>query len=158
MTLQDWGVSYDELEPYYDRFEYLCGISGKAGNIRGVIQPGGNPFERPRARDYPNPPLKSSASTALFATAAAGIGLHPFTAPAANLSRAYTNPEGQDLNACIICGFCERFGCAMGARASPQTTLLAALQRGPNFELRSQAQATRILLDSSGKRAVGVRY
>src|SRR3546814_16195206 len=22
MTVQDWGVSYDQLEPYYDRFEY----------------------------------------------------------------------------------------------------------------------------------------
>src|SRR5262252_4943124 len=35
MQLQDWGVSYDELEPYYDKFEYLCGIAGKAGNLRG---------------------------------------------------------------------------------------------------------------------------
>ena len=35
MTIQDWPVSYDELEPYYDRFEKLCGTSGKAGNIRG---------------------------------------------------------------------------------------------------------------------------
>jgi gluconate 2-dehydrogenase alpha chain len=34
MQLQDWGVSYDELEPYYDKFEYLCGIAGKAGNLR----------------------------------------------------------------------------------------------------------------------------
>src|SRR5215211_8654865 len=35
MTIQDWGITYDELEPYYDRFEYTAGISGKAGNIRG---------------------------------------------------------------------------------------------------------------------------
>src|SRR4051812_46091031 len=28
LTVQDWGVTYEELEPYYDRFEYLCGISG----------------------------------------------------------------------------------------------------------------------------------
>src|SRR5471030_2995361 len=57
MTIQDWGISYDELEPYYDKFEYLAGVSGKAGNLRGEIQPGGNPFEAPRARDYPLPPL-----------------------------------------------------------------------------------------------------
>ena len=50
MTIQDWGVTYDELEPYYDKFEYLCGISGQAGNVQGKIQPGGNPFEGPRAR------------------------------------------------------------------------------------------------------------
>ena len=36
MTIQDWGVTYDELEPYYDKFEYLCGISGKAGNLKGA--------------------------------------------------------------------------------------------------------------------------
>jgi gluconate 2-dehydrogenase alpha chain len=59
-TVQDWPVTYHELEPYYDRFEYLLGVSGKAGNIQGRAQPGGNPFEGPRSRDYPNPPLKRS--------------------------------------------------------------------------------------------------
>ena len=55
-TSQDWGLSFDELEPYYDQFEYVYGIGGKAGNLNGVIQPGGNPFEGPRSRQYPNPP------------------------------------------------------------------------------------------------------
>ena len=68
LTIQDWGVSYDELEPYYDRFEYLCGVSGKAGNIKGQIQPGGNPFEAPRSREYPNPPLKETYFGALCCT------------------------------------------------------------------------------------------
>ncbi len=40
MTIQDWGITYDELEPYYDRFEYLCGTSGTAGNLRGEIKEG----------------------------------------------------------------------------------------------------------------------
>src|SRR6266446_6581507 len=55
LTIQDWGVTYDELEAHYDRFEYLIGVSGAAGNIKGKILPGGNPFEAPRSRDYPNP-------------------------------------------------------------------------------------------------------
>jgi gluconate 2-dehydrogenase alpha chain len=158
MTLQDWGVSYEELEPYYDRFEYLCGISGKAGNIKGVIQPGGNPFEGARARDYPTPPMKGSAATRLFGAAAAELGYHPFPSPSANLSEPYTNPDGQSLNACIICGFCERFGCGMGAKASPQTTVLPVALQSPNFELRTNAQVTRILLDPTKQRAVGVTY
>jgi gluconate 2-dehydrogenase alpha chain len=65
-TIQDWPVTYEELEPYYDKFEYTAGISGKAGNLRGTIQPGGNPFEGSRARDYPNPPLERSYADALF--------------------------------------------------------------------------------------------
>ena len=36
MTIQDWGITYDELEPYYDRFEYTAAVSGKAGNIKGA--------------------------------------------------------------------------------------------------------------------------
>src|SRR4051794_6687105 len=42
-TIQDWGISYDELEPYYNQFEKTMGISGKAGNLKGQIQEGGNP-------------------------------------------------------------------------------------------------------------------
>ena len=56
-TSQDWGITYDELEPYYDQFEHLYGVGGKAGNLKGEIQPGGNPFEGPRSREYPNPPV-----------------------------------------------------------------------------------------------------
>src|SRR5436190_10902927 len=92
MTIQDWGITYAELEPYYDRFEYTAGISGKAGNIRGEIQPGGSPFEAPRAREYPLPPLRSSLAGAMFAAAASTNGYHPFPRPTANASRAYTNP------------------------------------------------------------------
>jgi gluconate 2-dehydrogenase alpha chain len=53
MTNQDWGVTYDDMEPYYDKFEYTIGCSGKAGNIKGQIQAGGNPFEGPRATTQP---------------------------------------------------------------------------------------------------------
>jgi gluconate 2-dehydrogenase alpha chain len=56
LTVQDWGITYEELEPYYDQFDKLCGTSGKAGNLNGNIQPGGNPFEGPRSSEYPRRP------------------------------------------------------------------------------------------------------
>ena len=37
LQIQDWGVTYDEIEHCYDRFEYLCGTSGKAGNLKGQV-------------------------------------------------------------------------------------------------------------------------
>ena len=46
MTIQDWAMTYDELEPYYDRFEKLCGVSGKAGNLRGQKIDGRQCFRR----------------------------------------------------------------------------------------------------------------
>jgi gluconate 2-dehydrogenase alpha chain len=158
MTIQDWGISYDELEPYYDKFEYLCGTSGKAGNIKGQIEVGGNPFEGSRAREYPTPPQKQPYGPTLFAQAAKEMGYKPFPQPSGNLSQAYTNPLGVTLGPCTYCGFCEWFGCGNYSKASPQTTILPALVRRPNFEARTQCEVLKINLDKSGKRATGVTY
>ena len=86
LTIQDWGVTYDELEPYYDKFEYVCGTSGKAGNLKGLIQEGGNPFEGPRAREYPTTPLLQGYGPRLFGDTATKLGYKPFPQPAYNLS------------------------------------------------------------------------
>lgn len=158
MTIQDWGVTYDELEPHYDRFEYLCGIAGKAGNLNGAIQEGGNPFEGPRKRDYPNPPMAMTLPPTLFAEAARSLGYHPFPQPSANMSRAYTNPLGVQLGPCTYCGFCEKFACGNYSKASAQTTILPVLMRKPNFTLRTESEVIKINLDSTGKRAVSVSY
>ena len=158
MTVQDWGVTYDELEPYYDKFEYLCGISGKAGNLRGQIQAGGNPFEGPRQRDYPNPPLDMVYGPTLFGKAAEETGHHPFPCPAANMSRPYTNPLGVQLGPCTYCGFCEKFGCGNYSKSSAQTTILPVLMRKKNFELRTECEVMRVEHDAAAKRATGVVY
>jgi len=158
LTLQDWGVTYGDLEPHYDRFEYLCGTSGKAGNIKGTIQPGGNPFEAPRSREYPTPPMKEPYFAALFRKGAGSLGYHPYPQPSSNLSQPYTNPEGLTLQQCVFCGFCERYACEHYAKASPQTIILPKLLQLPNYELRTNAQVLRINLDSTGKKATGVTY
>ena len=156
--IQDWGVSYDELEPYYDQFEYLCGISGKAGNLRGQLQPGGNPFEGPRRREFPTPALPQTYAETLFSKATSELGLHPFPRPSATLSTGYTNPYGCQLAPCTMCGFCERFGCANYSKSSPQTCVLPALMREPNFEARTECEVTRVSLTPDGKHATGVVY
>jgi gluconate 2-dehydrogenase alpha chain len=158
MNLQDWGVTYDDLEPHYDRFEYLCGVSGKAGNLGGAKQAGGNPFEGPRKRDYPLPPLKRSASTTLFDKAAREGGFDPFPCPAANASKPYRNPLGVQMGQCTYCGFCEWFGCGNYSKASPQTTILPVLLKKDNFSFRTRCNVTRVNTDSSGKQATGVTY
>ena len=157
-TSQDWGVTYDDLEAHYDRFEYLNGVSGKAGNLNGKKIPGGNIFEGPRKRDYPNPPLNHAYSQELFRRAAAGLGYHPFLDPAANSSQAYKNPEGVQLGACAYCGYCERFGCEMSAKASLQTTLLPVLRNEEKLEIRTNARVMKVNVDSTGKKATGVTY
>jgi len=158
LRLQDWGVTYQEIEPCYDRFEYLLGVCGKAGNLNGKIEPGGNPLESPRSREYPNPPMKEQYAGALFRKAALEMGYHPFLQPSANMTRPYTNPLGVTLGPCMYCGFCERYGCEHFAKSSPQSCVLPALRKLPNFELRLKSHVLRINLDNTGKKATGVTY
>lgn len=158
MTIEDWGVSYDELETHFDRFEYVCGISGQAGNLNGVRKEGGNVFEGPRKRDFPLPPLPTLLNGKLFGDAAKAMGYHPFPMPSANVSDAWVNEYGMQLGPCNFCGFCERFGCINYSKSSPQTCVLDALRRKPNFRYRVNSEVLRVELAADRKTATGVTY
>lgn len=158
MNLMDYPVSYDELEPHFTRFDQVAGISGKAGNLKGAIQPGGNPFEGWRSTEYPMPPLPATYDASLFGKACEALGYHPFPAPAGIASTAYVNPYGMQMAPCNFCGFCERFGCYQYSKSSPQTAILDALKRKPNFSYRTHAEVLRIESSADGKTATGVTY
>lgn len=158
--IRDWGVTYQDLEPYYVRAENLLGVSGKAGNLKGTPVPGGDPFEGPRSAEYPTPPMKMPHLAEMFQTAARSLGLHPFPLPAATISTPYTNPDGVYRLGCVYCGFCERFGCMIGAKAQPTNTLLPVIAKHKNVAIRSRSSVRRILCDTSakGQHAKGVVY
>jgi gluconate 2-dehydrogenase alpha chain len=158
MTIQDWPLSYDELEPFYDKFDRLCGASGQAGNLKGATVQGGNPFEGPRSDHYPNKPIKTAAAGLMYADAAKSLGYHPFPAPVAIASAAYKNPEGITLGECQYCGYCNRMACEANAKASANTTILPQLRSVPKFELRTHAYVTKLIYDKRGKKVTGVVY
>ena len=141
MTIQDWPFSYDEIESCYDRFDKLCGVSGQAGNLRGRIVPGGNPFEGPRSDDYPNKSIKTGIAPAMFAEAAKSLGYHPFPLPVATSSAPYTNPEGITLGRCEYCGHCNRTACEANAKDHPTSTCCPCCGqiRSSNCELASSS-------------------
>lgn len=144
--LQDWGITYDELEPYFDRFEKIAGISGENNN----------PFAGERSSDYPTPPMKKTPLLKKFETATTNLGYSPFMMPSANLSEPYENPDGQKINACQYCGFCERFGCEYGAKTSPEITVVPAARETGNYEIKFNANVVEVLKE--GDKVTGVRY
>lgn len=144
--LQDWGITYDELEPYFDRFEKTAGISGEDKN----------PFWGKRSSDYPTPPMKKTPILTKFETATTNLGYTPFMIPSANLSESYENPDGQTIGACQYCGFCERFGCEYGAKSSPEITVVPAARETGNYEVRFNANVVEVLKE--GDKVTGVRY
>ena len=159
LQLQDWGVTWDEIEHCFDKFEYLCGISGKAGNLKGQIQPGGNPFEGPRSREYPNPPLKMPYASTLFAEAATELGFHPFPLPASNLSQALCQSAGRAHGPMQLLRLSASVSAApIIPRPAPQTTILPVLMKKPNFEVRTECEVLKVNLMPDGKTAKSVTY
>lgn len=145
MRIQDWGITYDELEPYYDKFEKMAGISGEE-----------NPLGGKRSDDYPTPPMLHSPQMKMFKEATENLDYHPYTIPSANLSESYENPDGISRAACEYCAFCERFGCEYGAKADPVVTVIPVAKETGNFDLRTHSWVRRVL-HKNGK-ATGVLY
>lgn len=158
MQVQDFPVTWDELEPHYDFFEKVCGLSGNTGNLRGQIQPGGDPFEGPRSNPFPLPALKDTLNSAMFKEKATQMGYHPFPNPSACVSGAWTNPYGAQIAPCNYCGYCSKYPCLNYSKASPQTTILDAVKRMDNFSYRVNANVIRVDLHDDKKTAKGVTY
>jgi len=152
-TVEDWPFGLEELEPYYDKVEYEVGVSGKAGNIGGQIDPRGNIFEGPRKREYPMPPLRGTGFTERMAAAAKSLGWHAFPGPAAINSQVYDSRP-----ACVYHGYCNRGGCHLNAKNSTAASTIPKAQDTGRLKVVTQAHVTTIAVDERSGRVTGVNY
>jgi choline dehydrogenase-like flavoprotein len=139
----DWPITYQELEPYYTKVEWEVGVSGLAY---------ASPFDPPRTKPYPMPPLPVKSSGALLERGARKLGLHPFPAPMAIASQPFRGRP-----ACIHCGFCMGFGCEARAKSSSLYTMIPEAEATGRCEVRSESYVYHVATDSQG-RATGVHY
>jgi choline dehydrogenase-like flavoprotein len=139
----DWPITYADLEPYYTKVEWEIGVSGLAG---------ASPFDPPRSKPYPMPPLPTKASGVIFEQAARKLGWNPFPAPMAILSQPRPG-----RSACINCGFCLAFGCEVGAKSSSLASAIRMAEKTGRCEIRPNSYVHRIELDANG-RANGAVY
>jgi gluconate 2-dehydrogenase alpha chain len=144
-NVRDWPITYDDLEPYYECMEYETGVSGKAGNLKGEIQEGGNPFEAPRRKPYPFPPLRPGTTSGLFAEATRSMGYHPFPSPAGIITEDWGKRK-----ACTYCGFCEHYACHVGATTSTIDTVVPEALATGNLELLTNCRVQRVNVDAEG--------
>ncbi len=135
--LRDWPITYDELEPFYTKAEWDLGVSGLGGS---------NPFDGPRSKPYPLPPMPVKSAGVLFERAAKKLGLHPFPAPVAVLSQPYRGRA-----ACVHCGFCESFGCEVGAKSSTLAALIPAAVKTGKCEIRPNSYVRKIDVGKDGR-------
>jgi choline dehydrogenase-like flavoprotein len=138
---EDWPIRYADLEPYYTRAEWELGVSGAAG-----------PFDPPRSRPYPMPPLPVKSSGVLFERGTRALGLHPQPTPLAILSQPFRGRPP-----CQHCGYCLGFGCEHRAKSSTLVTVLPQAEATGRCEVRADSYVYRIETDARG-RASGVLY
>src|SRR6266567_3439290 len=139
----DWPITYADLEPYYTKVEWEIGVSGLAG---------ASPFDPPRSRPYPMPPLPVKSSGVLLERGARKLGLHPFPAPMAINSQPYRGRPG-----CVHCGFCHGFACEAQAKAATLFNMIPEAEATGNCEIRPNSYVVRIDTNAQG-RATGVAY
>jgi len=142
-SLEDWPISYDDLEPFYDKAEHEIGVSGDVST---------DPFHGLRKRDLPMPPLPPNKEMDILWPAAKRLGLHPFNVPMLRNSVPY-NGRGP----CMRCRWCCGYACEVDAKNGSQNTVIPIALSTGNCELRTQSVVRDILTDNRG-RATGVSY
>ena len=131
----DWPITYDELEPYYTKVDWEIGMSGLQG-----------PWDPPRSRDYPLPPLPVKSSGVLLERAAKKLGWTAYPEPHAILSQPFNGRAG-----CIHCGFCLGFACEVGAKSSTAIAMMPQALDSGNCELRTLCTVARVETNDSGR-------
>ena len=131
----DWPITYEELEPYYTKVDWEIGVSGEPG-----------PYDPPRSRPYPMPPLPVKSSGVLFEQGARKIGLRPQAAPMAITSKPH---DGRP--SCMHCGFCMGFGCEFNAKSSTLATVIPKAMATGKCEIRPNSTVFRIVQGPDGR-------
>jgi choline dehydrogenase-like flavoprotein len=131
----DWPISYEELEPYYSKVDWEIGVSGLQG-----------PWDPPRSRDYPCPPMPVKSSDVLLERGAKALGLTAYPAPVAILSQAHNGRP-----ACIHCGFCNGYGCEANAKSSTLVSMIPLAMASGNCELRTGCTVARVNTNAAGR-------
>jgi choline dehydrogenase-like flavoprotein len=142
-TLEDWPISYDDLEPYYEKAEWEIGVAGDDSQ---------NPFAPPRKKDFPMPPFENNEDGVILSDACKRLGMHPFPIPMARNSIPYNGRA-----ACVRNRTCVGFACPVDGKNGTHNTVIPVAIKSGNCELRTHCRVLEILMNDNGK-AKGVRY
>ena len=128
----DWPLTYDDLAPYYEKAEWLLGVSGQPHAAF------------PKQGPYPNPPHPFSPASRLIASGCRKLGFELWPNPLAILSRPY-----QGRLPCVYCKACVD-GCVVGDKSSVDVAILPQIEATGRLQLRSGMTVLQIFLDNRG--------
>jgi choline dehydrogenase-like flavoprotein len=136
-SLADWPISYEDLEPDYDRAEWELGVSGDST---------GNAYAGTRRRGYPMPPLPPNGTATPLRDGAGTLGLATSPVPLLINSVPY-NGRG----ACLQCGACVGFGCPGEFKNDTRNTVIPRAVATGRCDVLTETQAERVVTDAQGR-------
>ena len=139
----EWGLKYDDFEPYYTKAEKLYDVHGQ----RGI-----DPTEPPSDTDYPFPPISHEPQIAKIAAELRDKGLHPAYQPLG----IKLNEANRFLSNCVRCNTCDGFPCMVNAKADADINGTRPATASANVTLITEAKVTRLHTDESGCRVTRV--
>ena len=134
-----WPITYETLEPYYDRAERLYHVRG---------QHGVDPTEVPRG-PYPYEAVPHAEAMEHIVSRLRTFGLHPSPLPLGLL-----RPGESD--GCMLCNTCNSFPCKVGAKSDAEVCCVRHATAQPNVTLWTGAYARRLITDARGGKVEAV--
>ena len=117
-NIVDWPISYDDLEPYYDKVEKVVGVSGEARK-HSTLEPRSS-------LDFPFPPLNENIISSWIDNACRKEGYE-----AVRCARSILSASKNERHSCSYSHYCGSYGCSTGAKGSSRVALLdEALKTG----------------------------
>jgi len=134
-----WPISYDDLEPYYERAEQLYHVRG----LHGV-----DPTEVPRG-PFPYGAVPHSAMMDELVGQLRAFGLHPSPLPLGLLRPG-------EADGCTLCNTCNSFPCKVGAKSDAEVCCLRQAIMQPTVTLWTRAFVRRLLTNGCVRRVAAV--
>jgi choline dehydrogenase-like flavoprotein len=134
-----WPITYEQLEPYYERAEHLLSVHGSSGD---------DPTDPPRKHPFPFPPVPHEPYIEDLKGRLQRQGLHPSFLP-----------MGVDLREggrCIRCKTCDGFPCQVHAKSEADICCVRPAILSPNITLMTRTFARRLQTDPSGKKVEAI--
>jgi choline dehydrogenase-like flavoprotein len=130
-NIEDWAISYKDLEPYYDLAENLVGVSGESR---------GHKYEPPRKRkEFFQPPTQENKIVNLFDKSCQKLGLTPLIT-----ARAVLSKNSKNRDACYYSNFCGSYGCSSGAKGSAREAFITPALASGNLTLLTNSHITKL--------------
>ncbi|AXH10941.1 oxidoreductase [Malaciobacter halophilus] len=125
-NIEDWPISYDDLEKYYTKVEEVVGVSGEVTNYK---------YQEPRSKqNYAFKPLKEHPITKLFDKACKELGYTSYKVP-----RAIISEDKNHRKSCYYSNFCGSYGCSSGAKSGAMSSLIIDALKTNNLTIKANS-------------------